>query len=359
MNNNNFRIGNNEISANSNTYFIADLAANHDGDLEKAKDLIYMAKEAGANAAKFQHFKAKTIVSDYGFKNLGSKVSHQQNWNKSVYEVYKDAEVPLNWTETLYETCKKANIDFFTSPYDLNEIEFINNFIPAYKIGSGDITFHEIIEKMAKFKKPILLATGASKLDEVIDAMRKIEQINKDIVLMQCNTNYTASDENFKYIQLNVLKTYALMFPNAILGLSDHTLGHTTVLGAVALGVKVVEKHFTNNNNLVGPDHAFSMNPSSWKEMVERTRELEYALGGTIKKVEENEEETTVLQRRCLRASRDLVEGSIITKEMIEILRPAPKDSLKPYEIDNIIGKKLNKTKVEGSDFKWSDINDY
>ena len=212
---------------------------------------------------------------------------------------------------------------------------------------------------MARYNKPILLATGASNLNDVIDAMVKIEQINKNIILMQCNTNYTASDENFKFIQLNVLKTYRLMFPNAILGLSDHTLGHTTVLGAVALGAKVIEKHFTNDNNLIGPDHKFSMNPNSWKEMVQRTRELEYALGGSIKKVEENEKETCILQRRCLRASRDLLAGSVITKDMIEILRPAPKNSLPPYEINNIIGKKLTKPKEEGSDFKWSDINDY
>ena len=149
MNNNNFKIGNSDISTNSKTYFIADIAANHDGDLEKAKDLIYMAKEAGADAAKFQHFKAKTIVSDFGFKNLGSKASHQKNWNKSIYEVYEDAEVPLDWTETLYETCQKADIDFFTSPYDINEIDFIDKYVPAYKVGSGDITFHKIIEKMA------------------------------------------------------------------------------------------------------------------------------------------------------------------------------------------------------------------
>ena len=356
MNNNSFKIGNNCINANSKTYFIADIAANHDGDLEKAKDLIYLAKEAGADAAKFQHFKAKTIVSDYGFKNLGSKASHQKNWNKSIYEVYKDAEIPLNWTETLYETCKKANIDFFTSPYDINEIDFINRYIPAYKIGSGDITFHKIIEKMANCNKPILLATGASNIDEVINTMKIIENINTNIVLMQCNTNYTANDENFKFIQLNVLKSYALMFPNAILGLSDHTLGHTTVLGAIALGAKVIEKHFTDNNSLKGPDHKFSMNPSSWKEMVDRTRELEYALGNSIKKIEDNESETCILQRRCLRASKNLMQGEIITVDMIEVLRPAPKGSILPYEIDDIIGKKLNNNIIQGSDFKWSDI---
>jgi sialic acid synthase SpsE len=154
MNNNNFKIGKFDINLNSKTYFIADIAANHDGDLEKAKDLIYMAKDSGADAAKFQHFKAKTIVSDYGFKMLGLKSSHQKDWNKSIYEVYKDAEVPLEWNKTLYETCKKVNIDFFTSPYDINEIDIINKYLPAFKVGSGDITYHDIIMKMAEYKNP-------------------------------------------------------------------------------------------------------------------------------------------------------------------------------------------------------------
>lgn len=358
MNNNSFKIGKSEISATSQTYFIADLAANHDGDLEKAKDLIYMAKEAGADAAKFQHFKAKTIVSDYGFKTLGSKASHQKNWKKSIYETYQDAEVPLDWTQELFDTCQKANIDFFTSPYDMTEIDLINPYIPAYKVGSGDITFHEIILKMANYNKPMLVATGASKIDEVIDIMQKIELINKNIVLMQCNTNYTANDENFKYIQLNVLKSYAQLFPDAILGLSDHTLGHTTVLGAVALGAKVIEKHFTDNNDLNGPDHKFSMNPKSWKEMVDRTRELEYALGTSIKKIEDNEKETAILQRRSLRASRPLTKGEILTKEMLVALRPAPKGTVSPYEIDSLIGKKIVCDMVEGEDFKWSKVTD-
>ena len=204
--------------------------------------------------------------------------------------------------------------------------------------------------------QPVLVATGASKLDEVINVMNMVEKVNKNIVLMQCNTNYTANDENFKYIQLNVLKSYAQLFPNAILGLSDHTLGHTTVLGAVALGAKVIEKHFTDNNNLSGPDHKFSMNPKTWKEMVERTRELEYALGSSIKKVEDNEKETCILQRRCLRASRDLVQNELITSDMIQVLRPAPQGSILPYEIDDIIGKRLNNNIVQGSEFKWSDI---
>ena len=162
---------------------------------------------------------------------------------------------------------------------------------------------------MASYNKPILIATGASSIADVILTIDFVEKYNKDLVLMQCNTNYTAKPENYKHIHLNVLKSYAQMFPNAILGLSDHTFGHSTVLGAIALGAKVIEKHFTDDNKREGPDHKFSMNPKTWKEMIDRSRELEFSLGGCIKKVEENEKETFVLQRRCLRAAKTLKEG--------------------------------------------------
>jgi len=209
---------------------------------------------------------------------------------------------------------------------------------------------------MANKSKPIIVATGASKINEVIDLMQIIEKFNKDIILMQCNTNYTAEKENFKYINLNVLKSYALNFPKVILGLSDHTLGHATVLGAITLGAKVIEKHFTDDNERIGPDHKFSMNPTSWREMIDRARELEYALGGTIKKVEDNELETSILQRRCLRATKDLNVGDIITADMMEVLRPAPKNAILPFDINNIIGKKLNNNIAQGSHFVWGDI---
>ncbi len=350
---NEIKIGKSIISNDSATYFIADIAANHNGDLERAKDLIYMVKEAGADAAKFQHFKAKSIVSDYGFKNMGYKSSHQEAWKKSVFEVYQDAEVPLRWTQELYDTCKKADIDFFTSPYDINDIDYMNNFVPAYKVGSGDITYHDLVLKMASYNKA---TTGASDIQDVIEIMEKVSKLNQQIILMQCNTNYTAKRENFKYIQLNVLKTYSLMFPDTILGLSDHTLGHSTVLGAVALGARVIEKHFTDDNSLEGPDHKFSMNPKSWKEMVERTQELEYALGTSIKKVEENEKETYILQRRCLRTTRSFKSGETIGTNMLEALRPAPIGSILPYELSNIIGKKVNKNLDPGVDIRWGDL---
>ena len=288
MFNKNIQIGKNIIGLEHPTYFIADIAANHDGSIERAKDLIYLAKESGANCAKFQHFLADKIVSDYGFKHLQGSQSHQNSWKKSVYEIYDEYHCKREWNQELIKTCKKVDIEFMTTPYDYDAVNEIDNYVNAYKIGSGDITWTSFINDIAKLNKPILLATGASTLDDVKRVVAEIEKVNSDIVLMQCNTNYTADLENMKYVNLNVLKTYQGLYPDIILGLSDHTFGHSAVLGAVALGARVIEKHFTDDNNRVGPDHKFAMNPKTWKEMVDRTRELENALGDGIKRIEDN-----------------------------------------------------------------------
>jgi N-acetylneuraminate synthase len=196
---------------------------------------------------------------------------------------------------------------------------------------------------MAKKGKPIMIAAGASTMEDVERAMKLLQKHTKDIVLMQCNTNYTASLENFKYINLNVLSTFKKKFPNVILGLSDHTHGHTTVLGAMALGAKVFEKHFTDDNNRVGPDHKFAMDPKSWREMVDRSNELSQALGDGLKKIEGNEKDTAVVQRRALRYTKDLKKCHKLEHDDLFPLRPCPPDGIPPYEIEKLIGKTLKR----------------
>ena len=335
------QINRTRIALDAPTYFIADIAANHDSDLQRAQHLIHLAAQAGANAAKFQHFKAESIVSDYGFKQLGGQLSHQKAWKKSVYEVYQDASLQAEWTATLKASCEQAGIDFFTSPYAQDMVEAVGPDLPAYKIGSGDITFLSLVEHIAKKNKPVLLATGASTLEEVKRAVACIVHHNPQVVLMQCNTNYTASRDNFKYIQLQVLSTYQREYPGMILGLSDHTPGHSTVLGAIALGARVIEKHFTDDNSRTGPDHLFSMNPTSWRDMVERSRELEMALGDGVKTIEANEQETARLQRRCLRLVRDLPAGSVLAAADLEALRPVHPGSYEPFRLHELVGKRL------------------
>ena len=334
-------VGKRKIGDGQKLYFIADIAANHDGDLDRALSLIELAKEAGADAAKFQNFKAETIVSRSGFDSLGKQMSHQAGWQKSVFEVYQDASVSNDWTAILKEKCLEVGIDYFTSPYDFLSVDHVDPFVDVYKIGSGDITWPDIISYVAQKKKPVMIATGASAMADVQRAMTILVEHTKDIVLMQCNTNYTASHENFKYLNLNVLLTYSQMYPDVVLGLSDHTHGHASVVGAVALGARVFEKHFTDDNGRSGPDHKFAMNPGSWREMVICANECYWALGDGVKRVEDNELETVSLQRRALRFSADLQNGHILQRDDLFPLRPIPGDGMPPHELETLLGKKL------------------
>lgn len=352
------KIGQHPIGENDPTYFIADISANHDGDLERAKALIHLAKEAGADAAKFQNFRAPKIVSDYGFQSMGGQVSHQSAWRKSVFQVYQDASIPFEWTPLLKAECDRAGIDYFSSPYDFDAIDMLEPYVPAYKIGSGDITWPEALEHMAAKGKPVILATGASDIGEVQRAVHLLLKINPQLVLMQCNTNYTASQENFDHIHLRVLNTYRVMFPQVVLGLSDHTHGHATVLGAVTLGARVIEKHFTDDPRRIGPDHPFSMTPATWCEMVDRTRELERALGSADKVVTQNEQQTVIVQRRCLRAAVDIRAGQILTRAMIDVLRPATPGAILPCEIDQVVGTRALRDLSAGKELRWIDLGD-
>jgi sialic acid synthase SpsE len=352
------KIADRTIGPNHPTYFIADVAANHDGELERAKMLIRLASEAGADAAKFQNFQAPKIVSDYGFKHMNSQVSHQATWKKSVFEVYQDASISPDWTPILKEECDKVGIHYFTSPYDYDSIEHVEPFVPAFKIGSGDIDWIEALEHMARKGKPIILSSGAADIADVQRAVHAILKINKQLVLLQCNTNYTASPENYDHIHLNVLKTYASMFPEAVLGLSDHTQGNATVLGAVTLGARVIERHFTDDNNRTGPDHKFALNPAAWAHMVDETRLLERALGSADKFIAGNEQETKVVQRRCLRAACNVRAGEIFTRAMIDVLRPATPGAIKPHEIENVIGTRALHDLPTGRELRWTDVGE-
>tara|TARA_B100001996_G_C18668949_1_gene595941 strand:- start:2489 stop:3541 length:1053 start_codon:yes stop_codon:yes gene_type:complete len=332
-------IGKNHIDNKSKTYFIADIAANHDGSLLRAKKLIKLAAKSGANAVKFQHFRANTIVSDFGFKKTG-KLSHQSKWKKSVYKIYEAASLNIKWTKQLYKQAKKYRVDFLTAPYDLSYVDDVYKYVSAYKIGSGDINWREIIIKIAKKKKPVILATGASDMNEVINTVKLITKYNKNLILMQCNTNYTYNEKNYNYINLKVLNKFKNIFKKKIiLGLSDHTQGCSTVLGAVTLGAKVIEKHFTDDNNRVGPDHYFSMNPKTWAEMINETRRLEKSLGKEIKKVEKNELNTKYIQRRGSYAKKNIKKNKKIKIEDIIFLRPFFKNSISPFTDKKIFGK--------------------
>jgi len=320
-------------------YIIAEIGSNFDGSIERAKKLIDLAKECGADAVKFQSFKAEKIVSARGFDGL--KVGFQAKWKKPVFEVYKDAEFDRNWTKELMEYSMKRDITFFSAPYDKEAVDILDELgVSVFKIGSGDLNWLEMLEYIAKKGKPIILGTGASTIEEVAEAVEVIQSTgNNNLILLQCVTNYPASFDDANILAMKAMREKF----NKLVGYSDHTPGYIVPMGVVSLGGCVIEKHFTDDKKRKGPDHPYAMDGADFKKMVANIRLLEKAMGKPVKEVYPEEIDTVVLQRRCVRAKRDIKTGTRITRDMLDVLRPAPKNSLPPKSIEKIIGKDAKK----------------
>lgn len=342
------KIGNRLVGHGHPAYFIAEIGANFDNSLSKAKELCSAAKEAGADCAKFQSFISEKIVSPKGFAKMQLKGVHG-SWGRPVNEVFKDAEFPREWHAEINEYCNKIGLDFSTSPYDFEAVDLCMELdVPFIKIGSGEITWLEMIHKIASTQKPIVLATGDATLAEIDDAMQTIKLTgNKNLILLQCITNYPSMIES---ANINVLKTYQSAF-DVLTGYSDHSPGDVVILGSIALGGCLVEKHFTLDKNDKGPDHPHSMNLNDFKFMVERVRQLELAMGSTCKFVVEEEAETVIVQRRGLYAANDIPEGAEITFDDIVELRPAL--GILPKYKPEIIGKIARQTILANEPIYW------
>lgn len=346
------KIGKRWIGEGEPVYIVAEIGSNFDRSLARAKMLIGLAKDCGADAVKFQCFSADKIVSREGFEGL--KSGFQAKWKKSVYEVYKDAEFPREWLEGLFKYARKVGIDFFSSPYDFAAVDILDKLgVEVFKIGSGDITWLEYLCYVARKKKPIIVGAGASTIAEIDEALRVIrEEGNNDIMLLQCVTNYP---NQFESANIRAMKAMGDMF-NVLTGYSDHTPGLAVPLGSVALGGCVIEKHFTDDKTRQGPDHPFAMDAKDMKEMVGSIRKLEKALGSPVKNLYEEEKPAVVLQRRCLRAAKGLPRGTKLKADMIAVLRPAPMEALVPKYKDVLIGRELKKDMKKGEPFSWQKI---
>lgn len=345
------KIGDKYVGLNHPTYFIAEIGANFDGSIEKAKQLIDAAKAAGADCAKFQTFSTPRIVSERGFSRMQLKGVHG-SWGRTVSEVFKDAEFPVKWHKEISDYCKKVGIDFSTSPYFKEAVDLcVDLDVPFIKIGSGDITWHEMLEYIASKGKPVMLATGDATMAEIDEAVRVIEKTgNKDLILMQCITNYPSKIDS---ANVNVLKTYQSAF-DVLTGYSDHSPGHVVALASTVIGGRVIEKHFTLDKTDKGPDHPHSMEPHEFKFMVDSIREVERAMGSTCKEVVAEEGETVFVQRRCLYAARDLKKGDVIKAEDIDVLRPAL--GIPPKFKPMLIGKTVKEDIAKGQPLFWENI---
>jgi len=345
------KIGSRLIGKGQPAYFIADIGANFDGNLEKAKKLALAAKKAGADVIKFQTFLANKIVSGPSFAKMNLKGIHGK-WKKPMDQIFKEVEFPRGWHKELLNYCKKIGATFSSSPYDFEAVDLLDKIgVDFFKIGSGEITWHEMLKYIAKKNKPMILSTGDSTLAEVDEAVRVIENTgNNKLILLQCITNYPSKIES---ANINVLKTYQASF-DIITGYSDHSPGDIVVLGAVSLGAKVIEKHFTLSKKGKGPDHPHSMEPQEFKQMVERVKLLEKALGSPRKNVVEEEFETVIVQRRSLHVNRDIKKGEIIKNEDIIELRPAT--GIPPKYKSVIVGHQIKIDIKTYEAIRWEDL---
>lgn len=355
-------IGKSPVGSGHPCYIIAEIGSNFDGDLQRAKDLAKLSKDLGADAFKIQNFLAPKIVSNSGFNNL--QVAFQANWEKPVVEVYRQAEFPREWIKELADYCGTIGIDFFSSPYDTDAVDQLEEIgVAAHKIGSGEIDNLEFLAYVARTGKPILLACGAATLDEIEAAVKTIRaEGNEKIILLQCVTNYPSpiNDSNIR-----AMKTLQEKF-GVLVGYSDHTIGKaggaddplngiTVPLGSVALGACVIEKHFTDDRTRKGPDHPFAMNPEEFSNMVKGIRAMEEALGDGEKKLMPSESQTVIIQRRGIYAIQEIQSGTTITREMLEFLRPAV--GFRPPQIGSVVGKTAKRTIVAGDPIKPEDIS--
>lgn len=346
------KIGTKYISPHDPTYIIAEAGVNHNNSLKRAKELIVKAAKAGADAIKFQTYKAGKLVTKTAPRFWEWKGEPKRHGTQ--HDSYATMDVdrfPLKHYPELIRTCKRHNIEFLSTPFDEESADALVKLgMKAIKVSSSDVTNLPFLSYLAKFKLPILLSVGASTMGEIEDAVRTIEQAgNKKIVIMQCTLVYPTP---YEHTNLRVIPTLTALFPEYIIGLSDHTLGVHIPPAAVALGARVVEKHYTVDKNLPNsPDHHLSVDPPELREMVSAIRQVESALGDPRKYVLPAEHRTYLYDKRSIVSACTIKKGTKITKKMLTHKRPGT--GIRPKYLDVVIGRRAAKDIPEDTTLTW------
>lgn len=331
-------------------FIVAELSANHKQDIELAKETIYAIKKAGADAVKLQTYTPDTITIDCN--NDYFQIKQGTVWDgKTLYELYREAYTPWEWHYELKELAKKIGLIFFSTPLDRTAVDFLVELdVPTYKIASFEITDIPLIEYVASKGKPVIISTGIATLCDIQEAVEACKRVGNDkIILLKCTSAYPAplGDVNLKTIP-NMAKTF-----NCTVGLSDHTLGISVPIAAVALGAKVIEKHFILSKDINSPDKEFSLTPDEFSQMVKSIREVEKALGEVNYNLTEKMKKGREFSR-SLFVVKDIKKGDIFTEENIKSIRPGY--GLHPKYLKEILGKKAGKDLKKGTPFKWDFI---
>ncbi len=330
----NIKIGERLVGAGKPTFIVAEIGINHNGDMNLAARMISIAAEVGADAIKFQAYQAGQLVS----------VSHP------AYDVLKKCELKADDIRALASESKDHNITFMATPFDEESVDLLASLaVPAFKIASGDITHIPLLQYIAKFGKPMIIATGASTIDDIEAALGSIRKIKEDlpVALLHCVSHYPTQPEQ---ANLSMIKKMHEQFQLPI-GFSDHTIGTVVPLTAVACGASIIEKHFTLDKEMDGPDHKSSCDPNDLRKLIQGIRIVEKSLGDTIKKPVESEK-TRIAIRRSVTATRDIPKGTKVTSKMLSIKRPA--GGIAPEDMALIIGRVALKDIYSDESIKWS-----
>lgn len=344
-----FEIGDRKVGDKHPTFIIAEAGSNHNGDLDKAKKLIDKAVEAGADAVKFQTFRAQDMyVEDSG------EVEYLED-EREIYDIIEDMEMPYEWIPKLYEYCQQKGIFFMSTPFDERSADELEEYVPAYKVASYTSSHIPFLKHLAEKDKSIIMSTGAHEISEVEDSVEALRQAGvEDFALLQCVAAYPTPLES---INVKVIQTLREKF-GVQTGLSDHTLDPVTApAAAVALGANIVEKHFTLDKSMEGPDHEFALEPDQLDRMVTAIRNTEKALGNGEKEVLGVEEELHEMGKRRIHATSEIKEGEIISDENIDILRSGKQENgLSPKYYSEILGRKVIEDIEKSKGVTWEKL---
>ena len=315
------------------TYIIAEAGVNHNGDIEIAKKMIDVASEAGVDCIKFQTFKADKLV----VKNAPTaEYQMQSTGTNSQFDMLKKLELSSDSFRSLKEYALDRGVDFCSTAFDNESIEFLYDLgLKFWKIPSGELTNVPYIEKIAKYNMPIIMSTGMAEISEIDYIVNLIRKYNdNELIILHCNTEYPTPFQDVNLSAMDVLKErYAVK-----VGYSDHTKGIEVPIAATALGAKVIEKHFTLDRNMEGPDHKASLEPNELKKMVESIRNIEKAIGNKVKFVTESESKNKSVARKSIVAAKQIKKGEIFTAENLSVKRPGT--GISPLKWHDILGKK-------------------
>ena len=333
---------------------IAEIGVNHNGDLDLARKLIDAAVIAQVDYVKFQTFRANRIASQAAkmavYQKENAKIS-----GGSQYDMLKNLELTENDHIELQAYCKRKNVKFLSSAFDIDSLDFLNNLgLELFKVPSGEITNYPYLKKLASFGKPVIVSTGMCTMNEIKDALRVLisdKLSKKDITILHCNTEYPTPMED---VNLKAMRSIADEFEIAV-GYSDHTLGIEVPIAAVALGATVIEKHFTLDRTLPGPDHNASLEPDELKAMVLAIRNIELALGEDgIKKPTNSERKNIDIVRKSIHLNKSIREGEVLTDKHLIALRPG--DGISPMLWEKVMGRKVNKDLPKGHKLRFEDF---